>query len=232
MNKILALLLSVFCLQTQAQQAALNFSAPDSCSFKLFLDDQPANLYFCNAITLQGLEAKKTQVKLEFAENRWPAVTQVIILKPNVRQDYFVQLIKGTAKIVFSGESVARSFSSTQPGELLLSVPVVETTASYIGTEGCSNPLTDEDFDSWMGDVDESVFQSQKTEQLTKRTDITCIRVEQLVACLNKLDSEENKLSVLRYWAQSIYDKDNSVDLTRLFILKANQEKARQFLGL
>jgi hypothetical protein len=232
MNKFLAFLIGISCLQSQAQQAALNLSAPDSCAFKMFLDEQPANLYFCTAITLQGLEAKKTQVKLEFAENKWPAVTQVIILKPNVRQDYFVQLVKGSPKIVFSGESVARSFTATQPGELLLSVPVVETTASYLGTEGCSNPLTDEDFDSWMGDVDESVFQSEKTEQLTKRTDIACIRVEQLVACLNKLDSEENKLSVLRFWAQSIYDKDNSVDLTRLFILKANQEKARQFLGL
>jgi hypothetical protein len=233
MKKILLLIFTLALLEASSQQAALNLSAPDSCSFKLFLDDQPANLYFCNLITLQGLEAKKTLLRVEFAENRWPAVSQSIVLKPNIRQDYFIQLVKGNPKIVFSGESTARSLSaSSKNAEISLAVAAEPEIPEYAGTEGCQNPLTDEDFDSWMGDVDESIFQSQKTDQLTKRTDITCIRVEQLVDCLNRLDSEENKLNVLKHWATAIYDTDNSPKLTRLFILKANQEKARQLLGL
>jgi Domain of unknown function (DUF4476) len=233
MNKFLSFLFSLCLLGANAQQAALNLSAPDSCSFKLFIDDQPANLYFCNLITLQGLEARKTLLRVEFVENRWPAVSQSIVLKPNTRHDYFIQLVKGSPKIAFSGESAARSLSTIDKTvDISLAVPPAPEIPLYSGKEGCQNPLTDEDFDSWMGDVDESTFQSQKTEQLTKRTDITCIRVEQLVDCLNRLDSEENKLQVLKHWASSIFDTDNSSKLTRLFILKANQEKARQLLGL
>jgi hypothetical protein len=232
MNRIFALISVLLSLQIQAQFAALNLSAPDSCAFKLYLDDQPANHLFCNAITLQGLEARKTLIKVEFSDSRWTSTTQSIVLKPNMRQDYFVQIVKGLPKVIFSGENVNRSISNAVPTELSNSVPVIAIVPEYAGELGCSSPLSDEDFDNWMGDVDESVFQSQKTEQLTKRSDITCIRVEQLVDCLKRLDSEENKLTVLKYWSGSIFDSDNKSQLTRQFILAANQEKARQLLGI
>ncbi|MDZ4752524.1 MAG: DUF4476 domain-containing protein [Flavobacteriales bacterium] len=213
-----------------SQMAALNISAPDSCSFKLHIGALVVNNFYCNSITLQGLEAGKTEIKFEFVNGKYSSLSQWITLKPNTRSDYFVQIMKGVPKLQFSAESVARNNVQNVPFDS--TAVISEISVYYEGKLGCENPLSDEEFEEWLEDVDNSLFESQKLTKLLQKDVMSCLKVEQLFTCLLRLDAEENKLKVLSRFSSAIYDLDDRAELLHAFILKVNRESARVSLNL
>jgi hypothetical protein len=194
----------------------------DSLAFILFINEEQIVNRPCTEISLDEVAAGKTN--LQALLRNGTEINQTVVLKPNTHVFYELRQIKNNLKIVLSSEvsSTANSTSTAQPS--------ATERAEEPTIIGCLDPVTTSEFDRMKLEVADRKFEEDKMKLMQSLIMNYCFEVSQIKELLAKLDLEDDKLQLLMSTKGHVHDLHHIAELSDVFLLQKNQEKAKNFL--
>lgn len=101
----------------------------------------------------------------------------------------------------------------------------------YAGSRKCNTPVPSEQMEKWIEELKDVHRTEERLSKLKNSTMNSCLQVEQVVLLLSQIELEDDKLTLLNFWVDKIYDWDERHQIVKVFITERSQNKAALLLN-
>ncbi len=212
---------TLFISLTVQSQMRLDFKA--SNAFVLKVNGHPMNIYPVHRLGFDW-ETNEKKFQLVTLLSNGDSVVQSLVYKNGFSQDFELQQIKNVWKWQVVGEN------TWQPNEWDSSA-VVSLDPVYHGLKNCQAPMDADQWGVFLKEVQSATMTTQKLKIISMLSKGACCTVEQWMMIFTDIELEDDKLSLLNIIKGSIYDWDHRMELSGLFLIERNRNKAIQLLS-
>jgi hypothetical protein len=101
----------------------------------------------------------------------------------------------------------------------------------YAGSRKCNAPVPSEQMEKWIEELKDIHRTEERLSKLKNATANSCLQVEQVLVLLSQIELEDDRLSLLNFWVDKIYDWDERQQIVKAFITERAQNKAALLLN-
>ncbi|MFT4683079.1 MAG: hypothetical protein ACI87M_000577 [Yoonia sp.] len=231
---ITSILLLVLCQPIWAQQAAMEFIAPDSLDVTLFVDGNEIE----RAFTLGEDGAQHLLL-----DSLTPSIHYIDVLIEDSLQTYLrtdltldtvivpkLRLIQNansfTLQLDNAAEALQRNYTSIESVSRTLDVQVNVSVEA-----GCAPPASPLMMQTWNNEIDTFEFERDREKLLKQVLGVSCLTTQQISSLLHQVEDEERRLDLLKRAYSQCFNKHAYQELETLLYLTRSKENFKEWLS-
>lgn len=235
MKKLLALLCFIGWGAVAQAQSRINIRSANESDFILYLNNVQVNNIGVISLTLDNITSQKINLKVDFPAQPEKSFQQTLALKKNTAVYYDIEEVKGAYKLVLKSESsvvINTVKSALQISPMIMDEGGASEEQEEVVFENpdCPNHASDKTMLEFMAEIMDSRFESQKLSKMKAFIGNHCVTAEQLSSLILALSMEDNKLELLEYAHQRVFDPSNLKGIVNHFFLERNKSKVLEML--